>query len=710
MRPRHGHAALLRRRSSRTAAFWITFGLLAILIVIALEYRCHSVLHTWDEGHALDLARQATPHHGGRQLEEDDDEGGGISAYFDDPLIDKPYRSADNKYWIWVHIIVIGYMLLGLNTVCDAYFTGALDTMVDRWNIKPDVAGATFMAAGGSAPELFTSLIGATISESDVGFGTIVGSAVFNVLFVIGLCGFAASEPIKLTWWPLARDCTYYIFGLSLLALFAKTGGEIELWEACILFIGYICYCTLMYFNENIEALVMKTPLLPATGCSAQPPSTAPSIAKMPTDDMMLKLTQVTPVGDTGGSAGFEFATPEIEIPAVTVTPAAPAGAPPQLPTSPPGGVNGSCTPGASTPRSGLPHQEESAEGDHRHHHNHHHAADGEHRHHHHIKKSQPHFARHNHANGEMAGTLSGTLSAMLRKPSERSPSNQGSAKAGSAWPAPAVVGDARKEDPEEGTRAEEAQASKDCSEKEAAAAEEAPATAAEEDLGADELMVDDDGDLDSEEEDDIEALLIMPDAGLARVVWIMSLPIYAPLYYLTPKPTARWFLATFGISLLWIAGFSTVLVYCVEVLGEVMRIHIIIMGFTLLAAGTSIPDAVSSVAVARAGEGDMAVSSSIGSNIFDILVGLPIPWIIKIGFVEMVGKGKSDFAVKITSDYIVLYVLILVAMVFAVILGIHLIGWVLNKTLGACMGLLYCIFLTTVLSVEFDQPSALKF
>ena len=31
---------------------------------------------------------------------------------------------------------------------------------MERWSIKEDVAGATFMAAGGSAPELFTSIIG----------------------------------------------------------------------------------------------------------------------------------------------------------------------------------------------------------------------------------------------------------------------------------------------------------------------------------------------------------------------------------------------------------------------------------------------------------------------------------------------------------------------------------------------------------------------
>lgn len=50
-------------------------------------------------------------------------------------------------------------------------------------------------------------------------------------------------------------------------------------------------------------------------------------------------------------------------------------------------------------------------------------------------------------------------------------------------------------------------------------------------------------------------------------------------------------------------------------------------MGLTILAAGTSIPDLITSVIVARKGLGDMAVSSSVGSNIFDITVG----WVAKL-------------------------------------------------------------------------------
>ena len=80
------------------------------------------------------------------------------------------------------------------------------------------------------------------------------------------------------------------------------------------------------------------------------------------------------------------------------------------------------------------------------------------------------------------------------------------------------------------------------------------------------------------------------------------------------------------------------------------------VMGLTFLAAGTSVPDLITSVLVAKEGkvtlmmvvvplimisivmiirglkvspQGDMAVSSSIGSNLFDVTVGLPLPWLL---------------------------------------------------------------------------------
>merc|ERR1712125_242877 len=123
---------------------------------------------------------------------------------------------------------------------------------------------------------------------------------------------------------------------------------------------------------------------------------------------------------------------------------------------------------------------------------------------------------------------------------------------------------------------------------------------------------------------------------GKGKGIWYLCSPIYAHLYYCTPKPDERKFcgclpayIACFLTALLWIAIYSTILVWLVTEIGAVFSFPEIVMGFTVLAAGTSIPDLVSSMAVARAGQGDMAVSSSIGSNIFDILIGLPIPWLL---------------------------------------------------------------------------------
>ena len=105
-----------------------------------------------------------------------------------------------------------------------------------------------------SAPELATSIIGVFISRSDVGFGTIVGSAVFNVLFVIACCAFVAPN-LKLTWWPLARDASYYCFSLAMIVFFVSDDLQIAVWEAIVLLM-YGGYVTVMYFNERLEEWV----------------------------------------------------------------------------------------------------------------------------------------------------------------------------------------------------------------------------------------------------------------------------------------------------------------------------------------------------------------------------------------------------------------------------------------------------------------------
>merc|ERR1711871_1759995 len=120
-------------------------------------------------------------------------------------------------------------------------------------------AGATLMAAGGSMPELFTSFVG-TFRNSAVGFGTIVGSAVFNVLFVIAMVALFSENALKLTWWPLFRDCVYYTLSLGMLATFFEVLGKnkISLVEAGVLLLMYVGYVVVMKYNEKLKAFVER--------------------------------------------------------------------------------------------------------------------------------------------------------------------------------------------------------------------------------------------------------------------------------------------------------------------------------------------------------------------------------------------------------------------------------------------------------------------
>jgi Ca2+/Na+ antiporter len=135
------------------------------------------------------------------------------------------------------------------------------------------------------------------------------------------------------------------------------------------------------------------------------------------------------------------------------------------------------------------------------------------------------------------------------------------------------------------------------------------------------------------------------------------------------------------------------------EVIGNTLGIPMVLMGLTILAAGTSVPDLLSSIIVARMGEGDMAVSSSIGSNIFDITVGLPIPWLL----FHAIYKGQKKILIK--TEGMTRSIIILLIMLVSIVIMIHISGWKMTKALGVGMLFLYtCYILQAVLlSVYLD-------
>lgn len=132
-------------------------------------------------------------------------------------------------------IFILAAIFYLLAVVCDEFFVDSLEIISDKLKLSSDVAGATFMAVGSSAPELFTSILALMRpGSSDVGAGTIVGSAIFNILVIIGAS--ALFKAAKLNWQPVVRDTMFYSISIIVL-LVAFWDGRIVLAEALI-FIG----------------------------------------------------------------------------------------------------------------------------------------------------------------------------------------------------------------------------------------------------------------------------------------------------------------------------------------------------------------------------------------------------------------------------------------------------------------------------------------
>lgn len=197
------------------------------------------------------------------------------------------------------------------------------------------------------------------------------------------------------------------------------------------------------------------------------------------------------------------------------------------------------------------------------------------------------------------------------------------------------------------------------------------------------------------------------PSTTRAQIVYICTLPLIAPMYFTCPNVQndrwKRWWPFSFFMSIIWVAIYSILMVQWATVLGLTVNIPPKVMGLIFLAAGTSIPDLLTSVCVAMKGNGDMAVSSSIGSNIFDILVGLPLPWICKsaydAGLPVIVGTSEGG-GVGVS-------VIILFSVVVIVLLTVAGVGWKLNKSLAFVFFFFYLVYITQELARYYTSDEA---
>jgi K+-dependent Na+/Ca+ exchanger-like protein len=597
------------------------------------------------------------------------------------------------------------------------------------------------MAAGGSAPELFTSFMGVFASGSDVGFGTIIGSAVFNVLFVIGMCALFSRELLTLTWWPLFRDCSYYLISLIVLAIFFGVDygnghgvNKIEWWESLILFCLYLGYVVIMKFNGKAEMFcktkICKTDKTTNNGTVVVPNSsgivthstslTDAKAAAMKNQDvrasflrpckfragvlhLMLNQTKSTIIQrartfvvadivgdfkqtfsqiDTNGDGSLEREELAELLKELT-------GTPPSKEE-----VDDAFKDMGASQAGGEITLEMFKEW----------YIDSEAR----VSK-QAHDAFDTidaDSSGEISqDELAGVLRDLVYSQHPDMTTTQKDEKVisevatvlqtfghrSTSTPTGGTGGTSGTEDggTEAGSENQNAVFTITFEEfmkwyKDSILFQQQMQT------NANEAAAKENG---GEEGGEEPISLAFPETTGARVMYVVTFPLMFLLVMTVPDvrnpKRKKFFPISFIMSIVWIAVYSFLMVWWATIIGLVAGIPDTVMGLTFLAAGTSIPDLLTSVIVARQGLGDMAVSSSIGSNIFDILIGLPVPWM-------AYSFANNMKPMSVYSDSLFVSVITLVGMLMAVIATIAACKWQMSKALG---GVMFCLYGAFVIS-----------
>mmetsp|Transcript_8841 Transcript_8841/g.16903 ORF Transcript_8841/g.16903 Transcript_8841/m.16903 type:complete len:190 (-) Transcript_8841:126-695(-) len=180
----------MRRKNLKTCLIMTIFSFVSVYLRYQQKYSSRSDL-SW------------TPHH--RRLAESGTCNGGIHAY--------------KGLAVMVYLILMLMLFVGIFVLVERYLMHAMELLCVKLKLSEDVAGATFMAIGSSFPELLAGFFDTFIFKDNIGTGTILGSAVFNILVGVGVASMVVKDDLKVHWRPVLRDLLFYMVAVLMCVL-----------------------------------------------------------------------------------------------------------------------------------------------------------------------------------------------------------------------------------------------------------------------------------------------------------------------------------------------------------------------------------------------------------------------------------------------------------------------------------------------------------
>ena len=150
------------------------------------------------------------------------------------------------EYFINILLLIVGMVLLVKGA---DFFVGGASDIAKKLGIPSLIIGLTLVSIGTSLPEASVSINAAITNSSDLSFGNVIGSNIFNSLFIIGICSIIIPTVVSID--LIKFDIPILILVMTILSLFAYaiTPYVIDRWEAAIMFVLFCLYIILVVFR-----------------------------------------------------------------------------------------------------------------------------------------------------------------------------------------------------------------------------------------------------------------------------------------------------------------------------------------------------------------------------------------------------------------------------------------------------------------------------
>lgn len=161
---------------------------------------------------------------------------GGCECQLDSELLKEEEKKEKPKVFKSIFLAVIGLLaiIVGGDWVVDGASSIALKLGMDEI-----LVGLTIVAVGTSLPELVTSIVAAKKHENDIAIGNIIGSNIFNILFILGLSSTICNLTVSM---PTLVDMLVMTFAVLMLFIFSLFKEKVGFKQGLVIFLSYIIY------------------------------------------------------------------------------------------------------------------------------------------------------------------------------------------------------------------------------------------------------------------------------------------------------------------------------------------------------------------------------------------------------------------------------------------------------------------------------------